>query len=348
MSSPGADAKSGAAGKPAAVLFGCRGLILSAAEAAFFAEINPFGFILFARNVESPDQVRALVSALRACVGRDDAPVLIDQEGGRVQRLRPPHWRQAPAAAEIAAIGPKAGEAAYLNARLIGRELADLGISVDCAPVLDVARGETHAVIGDRAYSGDPATVAMFGRAVCDGLRAEGVHPVIKHIPGHGRARADSHLELPRVGATYEELNALDFAPFRALNGEDWAMTAHIVYDEIDPEAPATCSRAMIEGVIRDDIGFSGLLMSDDLSMRALAGDFDDRARAALDAGCDMVLHCNGDMAEMISVAKGVTELSDTVLQRFAAAESRCRKARAEAETIATADLRARFQALMG
>ncbi len=348
MSSRGADRKSAAAGKPAAVLFGCGGLTLSATEAAFFSKINPFGFILFARNVESPNQVRALVSALRASVGRADAPVLIDQEGGRVQRLRPPHWRQAPAAAEIAAIGAKAGEAAYLNARLIGRELADLGINVDCAPVLDVARGETHAVIGDRAYSDDPATVAMFGRAVCDGLRAEGVHPVIKHIPGHGRARADSHLELPRVGASFEELSALDFAPFKALRDEDWAMTAHIVYDAIDPEAPATCSRAVIEGVVRDDIGFSGLLMSDDLSMKALTGDFDDRARAALEAGCDMVLHCNGNMDEMTSVAKGVGELSDVALQRFAAAEARRRNAQAAAEPIATADLRARFQALIG
>ena len=348
MSSPGVDAKTTVAGKPAAVLFGCKGLSLSAEETAFFADVNPFGFILFARNVENPGQVRALVAALRACVGRDDAPVLIDQEGGRVQRLRPPHWRQAPAAAEIAAIGPKAGEAAYLNARLIGRELAELGVSVDCAPVLDVARGETHAIIGDRAYSGDPATVAMFGRAICDGLRAEAVHPVIKHIPGHGRARADSHLELPRVGASYEELKALDFAPFAALKDEDWAMTAHIVYDEIDPEAPATCSRAMIEGIIRDDIGFSGLLMSDDLSMKALTGDFDDRARAALEAGCDMVLHCNGEMDEMKSVTKGIGELSHVALERFAAAEARRAKAKAEAEPIATAELLARFQALMG
>ena len=348
MSLPGADAKSTVAGKPAAVVFGCRGLTLSADEAAFFAETNPFGFIIFARNVESPNQVRALVSALRSCVGRSDAPVLIDQEGGRVQRLRPPHWRQAPAASEIAAIGAKAGEAAHLNARLIGRELADLGISVDCAPVLDVARGETHSVIGDRAYSNDPERVAMFGRAICDGLRAEGVHPVIKHIPGHGRARADSHLELPRVGARYEDLKALDFAPFVALNGEDWAMTAHIVYDEIDPEAPATWSRAMIAGIIRDDIGFSGLLMSDDLAMKALTGDFDDRARAALEAGCDMVLHCNGDMDEMKSVAKGVGALSDSVLERFAAAESRRKTAQADAEPIATAELLARVQALMG
>lgn len=348
MSSPGADAKTTAAGKSAAVLFGCRGLTLSAEEAAFFADVNPFGFILFSRNIDNPDQVRALVAGLRDCVGRGDAPVLIDQEGGRVQRLRPPHWRQAPAAAEIAAIGPKAGEAAFLNARLIGRELAELGITVDCAPVLDVARSETHSVIGDRAYSGDPATVAMFGRAVADGLRAEGVHPVIKHIPGHGRASADSHLELPRVAASYADLQALDFAPFRALNCEDWAMTAHIVYDAIDPEAPATCSRAMIEGIVRGEIGFDGLLMSDDLSMKALAGDFDDRARAALEAGCDMVLHCNGDMDEMKSVAKGVGALSDKALERFSAAEARRIKARADAEPVATAELAARFAALMG
>lgn len=343
MSSPSADPKPDAA----AALFGCRGLSLSAEERAFFAAIRPFGFILFARNVESPAQVRALVAELRACVGRADAPVLIDQEGGRVQRLRPPHWRAAPAAAAIAALGDRAGHAAWLNARLIGRELAELGITVDCAPVLDVSRPETHAVIGDRAYSGDPARVAMFGRAVCDGLRAEGVHPVIKHIPGHGRAKADSHLELPRVSASYEELDALDFAPFKALADEDWAMTAHIVYDAVDPEAPATCSRAMVQGVIRDAIGFTGLLMSDDLSMKALDGDFGDRTRAALEAGCDMVLHCNGEMAEMRAVAAELPPLSAAARARFAAAEARRLAARKAAEPIETADLLARFAALM-
>lgn len=338
----------GAAGRPAAALFGCKGLTLSAEEKTFFSRINPLGFILFSRNIDEPGQVRELVAALRACVGRADAPVLIDQEGGRVQRLRPPHWRQAPAAAEIAALGAAAGEAAYLNARLIGRELADLGITVDCAPVLDVAHGETHAVIGDRAYSDDPARVAMLGRAVCDGLRAEGVHPVIKHIPGHGRARADSHLELPRVDARLADLEALDFAPFRALADEDWAMTAHIVYDAIDPEAPATCSRAMIAGTIRDDIGFSGLLMSDDLSMKALDGDFADRTRAALQAGCDMVLHCNGDMGEMSGIANALTLLSEAAWERFRAAETRRHAAKAAAEPVATDALLARFEALMG
>lgn len=342
MSSPNAEHEPFAA----AALFGCRSLALSAEENAFFAEVRPFGFILFARNVESPDQVRALVAELRACVGRADAPVLIDQEGGRVQRLRPPHWRAAPAAAEIAALGDRAGRAAYLNARLIGRELADLGITVDCAPVLDVARPETHAVIGDRAYSGDPARVAMLGRAVCDGLRAEGVHPVVKHIPGHGRACADSHLELPRVSASYEDLDALDFAPFKALKDEDWAMTAHIVYDAVDPEAPATCSQAMIAGVIRDAIGFTGLLMSDDLSMKALEGGFGERTRAALAAGCDMVLHCNGDLAEMRAIAAALTPLSAAAWARFAAAEARRLAARAAAEPIG--DLLAQFDALTG
>lgn len=343
MSSPNADREPFAA----AALFGCRGLLLSAEEKAFFADIRPFGFILFARNVETPDQVRALVAELRACVGRADAPVLIDQEGGRVQRLRPPHWRAAPAAAEIAALGARAEPAAYLNARLIGRELAALGITVDCAPVLDVARPETHAVIGDRAYASDPARVAALGRAVCEGLRAEGVHPVVKHIPGHGRACADSHLELPRVSAAYAELEALDFAPFRALADEDWAMTAHIVYDAVDPEAPATCSRAMVAGVIRDAIGFRGLLMSDDLSMKALDGDFGQRTRAALEAGCDMVLHCNGEMAEMRAVAAALAPLSAAAWARFAAAEARRLAARAAAEPVSDADLLARFDALM-
>lgn len=344
MSSPSADPKS----RPAAALFGCCGLSLSAEEKDFFAGVNPFGFILFARNVETPEQVRALVAELRAAVGRDDAPVLIDQEGGRVQRLRPPHWRAAPSAAEIAALGERAGRAAYLNARLIARELADLGITVDCAPVLDVSRPETHTVIGDRAYSSDPGRVAMFGRAVCDGLRAEGVHPVIKHIPGHGRARADSHLELPRVSASYEDLDALDFVPFKALKDEDWAMTAHIVYDAVDPEAPATCSRAMIAGVIRDDIGFSGLLMSDDLSMKALEGEFDDRTRAALDAGCDMVLHCNGDIAEMRAVASALPPLSEAAWARFGAAEARRAEAQRTAEPMETEELLAHLDALLG
>ncbi len=330
-----------------AALYGCRGLTLTAEERAFFSQEKPFGFILFARNIDNPDQVRALIADLRSTVGRGDAPVLVDQEGGRVQRLRPPHWRAAPAAAALAALGARAEEAVALNARLIGRELADLGFSVDCAPVLDVARSETHEVIGDRAYSGDPAAVAALGAAVCRGLRAEGVHPVIKHIPGHGRAKADSHLELPRVDAAAEDLRRLDFAPFRVLADEDWAMTAHIVYDAFDPYAPATCSRRVIEGVVRGEIGFSGLLMSDDLSMKALDGSFADRARAALDAGCDMVLHCNGEMAEMRAVAEGLGALSGAAWARFRAAEARRVAAKAAAEPLTVAEMMARLADLM-
>jgi len=335
-------------GTASAAIFGCRGTRLAAEEAALFSEVKPFGFILFSRNIETPDQVRALIAGLRATVGRADAPVLIDQEGGRVQRLKPPHWRQAPCAAALAALpGARAEAAAWLNARLIGRELAALGITVDCAPVLDVARPETHGVIGDRAYSGDPARVAALGAAVCRGLRDEGVHPVIKHIPGHGRAVADSHLDLPVVDAAAEDLRALDFAPFRALAGEDWGMTAHIVYTAFDAAAPATCSRAVVEGVIRGEIGFSGLLMSDDLSMKALSGDFAERTRAALGAGCDMVLHCNGEMAEMREVAEALPPLSARAWARFAAAERRRLDAAAAAEENGADELAARLAAAM-
>jgi beta-N-acetylhexosaminidase len=349
VSRPSADGTEAGGGRGiSAALYGCSGTTLTAAERAFFSHENPLGFILFARNIENPDQVRALISELRAAVGRADAPVLVDQEGGRVQRLRPPHWRAAPAAATLAALGERAEAAVFLNARLIGRELADLGFTVDCAPVLDVSREETHAVIGDRAYSGDPGRVARLGSAVCRGLRAEGVHPVIKHIPGHGRAKADSHLELPRVAAAADDLRRLDFAPFRALADEDWAMTAHIVYPAFDAAAPATCSRRMVEEVIRGEIGFSGLLMSDDLSMKALAGSFADRARAALAAGCDMVLHCNGEMDEMRAVAEWVGALSGTAWARFRKAEARRLAARAAAEPLETAEIAARLAEAMG
>ena len=297
---------------PKAFVCGCKGLALEAAERGFFAEAEPFGLILFKRNVESRAQLQALTREFRDAVGRAEAPVLVDQEGGRVQRLSAPHWRAYPAAARYLTELPReaAIEAAGLVARLIAHDLSEVGITVDCAPVLDVADANTHAVIGSRAYGADPADVAALGRAVVNGFLAGGVLPVVKHMPGHGRARADSHLELPRVEASRAELSARDIAPFRALNDAPAAMTAHVVYAAIDASAPATQSRRVIEDVIRDEIGFIGLLISDDLSMQALSGPFAARAAAAFDAGIDIALHCNGDLAEARAVAEATPPLA--------------------------------------
>ncbi len=313
---------------PAAVVFGCAGTELTEAERRFFAATNPLGFILFARNVRDPAQVAALVADLRASVGRVDAPVMIDQEGGRVQRLRPPHWRDAPTAATFGALAADgerhiAAEAARLNARLIADELTLLGIDVDCTPVLDVPVPGAHDVIGDRAFCRDPELVAELGRAVCEGMLAGGVIPVVKHVPGHGRAMVDSHLELPVVEAGLDALRATDFRPFKLLADAPWAMTAHVVYKALDASAPATCSRKVVQDVIRGEIGFAGVLVSDDLSMKALEGGFEDRARAALAAGCDVVLHCNGDMGEMRAIAAAVRPLTDAAAERIAAAARR-------------------------
>ncbi|MBX9633862.1 MAG: beta-N-acetylhexosaminidase, partial [Magnetospirillum sp.] len=312
-------------------IFGCAGLTLSDQERHFFQTVNPLGFILFARNVDNPDQVRALVNELRASVGRADAPVLIDQEGGRVQRLKPPHWRKAPAGEPFATLAGRdinlAKEALRLNFRLIGRELADLGIDVDCAPVLDVPVPGAHDVIGDRAYGLTPGMVAELGRVVCDGLLDEGVLPVIKHIPGHGRSMVDSHLDLPVVEATRAELEAQDFPPFKALADAPWAMTAHVVYKAIDAHAPATTSAKVIGEIIRGIIGFQGVLISDDLSMKALGGRFEDRTSASLDAGCDVVLHCNGQMDEMTAIAAALRPLTEVAQERIAVAAKRKRQA---------------------
>jgi beta-N-acetylhexosaminidase len=290
---------------PRACLFGVAGKTLTAAERAFFADVQPLGFILFARNVEQPAQVCALVAALRAAVGRPDAPVLIDQEGGRVARLRPPHWQVLPTAARIGALPPgPAAEAAWLAGRLIACDLAALGIDVACVPVLDVVPpGIETQVIGDRSYGADPATVARLGRAMADGVLAGGVLPVAKHLPGHGRAQVDSHHDLPRVTAARDELDATDFAPFRALADLPLGMTAHIVFDALDPDRPATQSPVAIAEGIRGLIGFDGFLLSDDVCMAALTGSLVERTTAALAAGCDAVLHCNGDLAEMRAVA---------------------------------------------
>ena len=305
-------------------IYGCSGTALSAVERAFFRDARPWGFILFARNIDAPDQVRALVRALRETVNDGLAPVLIDQEGGRVARLKPPHWHARPAAARFGALHERdpetAREATYLNARLIASDLAALEINVDCLPVLDVPVAGAHDVIGDRAFAHDPATVIDLGRAQIEGLMEGGVLPVMKHIPGHGRAAADSHHVLPRVDASAEELSASDFVTFRSLDLCPMAMTAHVVYDSIDPQRPATTSPKVIRDIIRGEIGFDGLLMSDDLSMKALDGPLEVRMRAALFAGCDVALHCNGDMEEMKLVASEAKILEGQPLKRAEAA----------------------------
>jgi beta-N-acetylhexosaminidase len=304
-------------------VLGCRGEVLNAAERDFFAASDPVGFVLFRRNCREPAQIRDLVSALRGAVGRPDAPVLIDQEGGRVARLRPPHWRRYPAAAEIAALpDPHAAEAARLGGRLIADDLARLGISVNCMPVLDLAISGADAVIGDRSYGADPERVGRLAHAVCDGLLAGGALPVVKHIPGHGRATVDSHFACPVVAEERDTLARTDFAPFRALAGMPWAMTAHIVYMKIDPQAPATLSPIVINNIIRGEIGFDGVLISDDLSMRALGGALGERTRRALDAGCDLALHCNGEPAEMDEVAAAARPIGDVTAERLRRGET--------------------------
>lgn len=305
------------------VIFGCETATLSNPERVFFRAADPLGFILFARNCETPDQIRRLVADLRESVGRADAPILIDQEGGRVARLKPPHFPAYPAAAAIAALGGlRAREAAWLGARLIADDLGQLGITVDCAPVIDVPVSGADPIIGDRAWGGDPATVAQNGLAVCDGLMAGGVLPVIKHIPGHGRASVDSHRALPVVETPRDVLDSTDFAPFRALAGMPWAMTAHVLYTALDPDRPATLSPRVI-AAIRAEIGFDGVLLSDDLSMAALGGKIETRAWAALKAGCDLVLHCNGILDEMQAIADAIGAMSDAASRRVAAGEAR-------------------------
>jgi beta-N-acetylhexosaminidase len=303
-----------------AVIFGCGGPELSEAERRFFAAAGPWGFILFARNIEGPAQLRRLTGELRDSVGRE-APILIDQEGGRVARLRGPDWREwAPALEECQRLPGREvrARAMHLRYRLIAGELRAVGIDVNCAPVLDVLQPETHTVIRNRCYGDDPAEVAAIGRAVAEGLMAGGVLPVMKHVPGHGRATRDSHEALPVVTADRAAL-AADFAPFRALADLPMAMTAHVVYRALDGAAPATQSAEVVR-LIREEIGFGGLLMTDDLSMRALQGSFAGRVERALAAGCDMILHCNGDPDEMAEVAAAVPPLVGLAADRAAAA----------------------------
>jgi beta-N-acetylhexosaminidase len=312
--------------EPRAICFSCAGETLSADERAFFRDADPLGFILFQRNCRYREQVEALVADFRDCVGRGDAPVLIDQEGGRVARLKPPEWRRYPAPARLAAL-PDAEEVVRLGARLIADDLAALGVTVDAMPVLDLPVPGASDVIGDRAYGGDPALVARLGRAACAGLLQGGVLPIVKHMPGHGRARVDSHKGLPRVETPAEVLAQTDFAPFRALNDTPWAMTAHVVYTAIDPNAPATLSRTVINSVIRGDIGFDGVLVSDDVNMGALAGSIAGRVRGVLAAGCDVALHCSGVLSEMSEAADAAAPLTQAAAARLARGEVLCRRA---------------------
>lgn len=317
----------------AACILGCAGTELGEEERAFFRETRPWGFILFARNIASDGQVRALIQDLREAAGDPDAPVFVDQEGGRVQRLRPPLARARRPAALFGSLYERdprgAEEAVRLNHRLIAHELAGLGFDADCVPCVDLRVPGAHDIIGDRSFGTDPNVVAALGRAAIDGLLAGGVAPVIKHIPGHGRAGADSHFDLPVVDTPLEVLEQTDFAPFRALADAPMAMTAHVVYADIDPDDCATLSHRVIETVIRGHIGFDGLLMSDDLSMKALGGAFEARTLGALAAGCDVVLHCNGDMAEMRAIAEVCPRLSGRAAERAAEARHVARRVQA-------------------
>jgi beta-N-acetylhexosaminidase len=303
-----------------AFITGVSGLELTDSESEFIRAERPWGFILFARNIDTPVQVARLVGELRNLIENSEAPVLIDQEGGRVQRLGPPHWPVYPPGAVFSAlydIDRALGlKAARLSSRLIAADLIDLGITVDCLPLADVPVAGSHAVIGNRAYGTEPGKVAAIARAVTDGLEQGGVLPVLKHIPGHGRATADSHFRLPTVDIGRNELERTDFAAFQPLADLPMAMTAHVVFSAIDPAQPATTSATMIEQVIRGVIGFQGLLMSDDVSMNALAGSIAERTRAIVDAGCDMVLHCNGKLDEMREVARQTPKLSGQALVR--------------------------------
>jgi beta-N-acetylhexosaminidase len=313
-------------------VYGCQGSVLAATERDFFRDVRPFGFILLAinGNIENPSQVAALCDQLRDSIGDANTPIFIDQEGGRVQRLKPPHWQARPAArrfGDLFARDPERGrEGAYLCARLIAHDLRGVGVTVNCAPVLDVPVAGAHDIIGDRAYSLSPPTVAELGRAAVEGYLDGGVLPVIKHIPGHGRATVDSHLSLPRVTTRAAELSTHDFVPFRSLNQSPMGMTAHVVYEAIDPRRPATTSPKVIRDVIRGQIGFQGLLLTDDLSMSALEGSIGARTKAALFAGCDIVLHCNGKLDEMMDVAKETKPLAGDVLGRAKKALSQLRR----------------------
>ena len=325
-----------------ATILDATGLRLTAQEKALFRAVKPFGFILFARNIDTPDQVRALCDEMRAAAGHN-AVITVDQEGGRVQRLRGPIWRDWTAPLDfVQAAGANAAQAMYIRYRLIAQELHDVGIDSNCAPMVDVAGPHTHEFLRNRCYGTDAAQVAALGRAAADGMLAGGVLPVVKHMPGHGRATMDSHFDLPLVGAAHADLSACDFAPFKALNDLPMGMTAHLVYDAIDPR-PATLSPVMMQ-LIRDEIGFDNLIMTDDISMKALEGGVDQISRDALAAGCDVILYCNASLEDRSLVADAAGEMTD-------AAQTRAERAlsmRVTPDEIDISALTAKLDALLG
>ena len=306
------------------VILGCAGPTLSDDERQFFADVQPAGFILFARNTLTPQQVLALTTDLKLCVDRSDVLILIDQEGGRVQRMGPPNWRTLPSMMTYGCAAQKnldlAEQALKLHCQIIADDLRRVGINVDCLPLLDVPAPESDDVIGDRAFSGDVDIVARLGRQVNDSLLAAGILPVIKHLPGHGRSTVDSHLDLPRVSASLKALKAQDFHPFATLADSPLGMTAHIIFEAIDNLNVATHSKTVVKEIIRGHIGFKGLLMTDDLSMKALAGSMEDRVAGAIEAGCDLILHCNGKMDEMQAIASALDPAPSTLQPRLASA----------------------------
>lgn len=311
-----------------AFISGCSGPVLSTAERDFFARTNPWGLILFKRNCETPEQLKRLTGDFRDAVGRKNAPVFIDQEGGRVQRLGPPSnaWRRYPAARAYGDAFNASALAGLRAARNVGRLMAEdliaAGITANCVPVLDVPQPGAHEIVGNRAYSDRIEAIMALARAHAAGFADGGVLPVIKHIPGHGRAAADTHVELPTVNTKAATLRRTDFAPFKALRDAPFAMTAHVIYADLDPDFPATTSRMVIDGVIRKTIGFDGALMSDDLNMQALSGTLAERAFASQQAGCDLALHCNGNFDDMVAVASGLGHASPATLRRLTRAMS--------------------------
>lgn len=331
----------------AAAIFGLSGTSVTEDERAFFEDARPWGFILFKRNCASRDQVRRLADDLREIDGRANAPILIDQEGGRVQRLIPPEWPKHPPMAPFGKLyrrdEERALEALGLNTMALASELLEVGVNVDCIPCLDVPVPGSHSIIGDRAFTDDPVTVARLGRLVAETLMSAGVLPVIKHMPGHGRANLDTHEALPAVATAHAELSRTDFVPFKALSDMPLGMSAHVVFEKLDPDRPATLSQKVVQGIIREEIGFGGLLLTDDLNMKALSGGVAERALAAIKAGCDIALHCNGNLAEMEAIADVVPQLDGKPLARVQRAEKLLRGPAAPSMDIAEAAIYALF-----